>query len=169
MNQLQIFNSQEFGQVRMVEIEGKPYAVAKDVASVLGYSNPRDAISRHCKGVVKHDTPTSSGVQEMSLIPEGDIYRLIIRSKLPEAEKFEQWVMDEVLPSLRKTGSYTLEGTVVPMLDTMTKQMVLLQEQLDEMKHSALFKQNINPRYIWERLIPEFFCAIDKPVFERYF
>lgn len=71
MNDLQIFNNEEFGEVRMTEIDGKPYFVATDVATALGYATPRDAVSRHCKGVVKRDTPTSSGVQSMSYINEG--------------------------------------------------------------------------------------------------
>ena len=106
MNELQIFNSEEFGEIRTIEIDGKPYFVGADVAKALGYNNPRDAVSRHCKGVVKRDTPTSSGIQSMSYINEGDLYRLIMKSKLPSAEKFESWVMDEVLPTIRKTGSY---------------------------------------------------------------
>ncbi len=103
---LQIFNSEEFGRVRTVQIDGKPYFVATDIANALGYTNPRDAVSRHCKGVVKRDTPTSSGTQQMSYINEGDVYRLIMKSKLPSAERFESWVMDEVLPSIRKNGGY---------------------------------------------------------------
>lgn len=106
MNDLQIFSNNEFGEIRTVEIDGNPYFVANDVANALGYSNPRKAIIDHCKGVTKRDTPTSSGVQSMSYINEGDLYRLIMKSKLPSAEKFESWVMDEVLPTIRKTGSY---------------------------------------------------------------
>lgn len=71
MNELQIFNSEEFGEVRTIEIDGKPYFVGSDVAKALGYSNPRKAILDHCKGVTKRDTPTSSGVQSMSYINEG--------------------------------------------------------------------------------------------------
>ena len=112
MNELQIFNSGEFGEIRTIEIDGKPYFVGTDVAKALGYNNPRDAVSRHCKGVVKHDTPTSSGIQLMSYINEGDLYRLIMKSKLPSAEKFEAWVMDEVLPTIRKTGSYQKPMTI---------------------------------------------------------
>ena len=107
MNHLQIFNNAEFGQIRTVEIEGKIYFVGKDVANALGYGNPRDAIARHCKGVVKHDSFKEGG-QEIALIPEGDMYRLITHSKLESAERFESWVFDEVLPSLRKTGSYEM-------------------------------------------------------------
>lgn len=80
--------------------------VASDVAKALGYSNPRKAVNDHCKGVTKRDTPTSSGVQPISYINEGDMYRLIMRSKLPTAEKFEDWVVNEVLPSIRKNGGY---------------------------------------------------------------
>lgn len=102
-----IFKNEEFGQIRTVEIDGKPYFVGKDIANSLGYSNPRDAISRHCKGVVKHDSFKEGG-QNISLIPEGDMYRLITHSKLESAERFESWVFDEVLPTLRKTGSYEM-------------------------------------------------------------
>lgn len=107
MNELQIFNNEEFGQVRTVEMDGKPYFVGKDVANALGYSNPRDAISRHCRGVVKHDSFREGG-HPIALIPEGDMYRLITHSKLESAERFESWVFDEVLPTLRKTGSYEM-------------------------------------------------------------
>lgn len=106
MNNIQVFNNPEFGDIRTVEIDGKPYFVGTDVAKALGYSNPRKAILDHCKGVTKRDTPTSSGIQLMSYINEGDLYRLIMKSKLPSAEKFESWVMDEVLPTIRKTGAY---------------------------------------------------------------
>lgn len=92
--------------VRAVEVDGEPWFVAKDVAGLLGYSNINDAVARHCKGVVKHDLPTESGVQAFSIIPERDVYRLVMRSKLPAAERFEEWVVGEVLPSIRKTGSY---------------------------------------------------------------
>ena len=84
-NQLQIFNNPEFGEIRWIKINGKDYAVGKDVAKCLGYSNPRDAIIRHCKGVVKHDGFKEGG-QCIALIPEGDIYRLVANSKLPGAD-----------------------------------------------------------------------------------
>lgn len=105
MQELKIFNNSEFGNIRTVEIDGKPYFVGKDVANALGYSNPRDAISRHCKGVVKHDSFKEGG-QLIALISEGDMYRLITHSKLESAERFESWVFDEVLPTIRKTGGY---------------------------------------------------------------
>lgn len=121
MNSLQIFNSEEFGEIRTIEIDGKPYFVGTDVAKALGYSNPRKAILDHCKGVTKRDTPTSSGVQSMSYINEGDLYRLIMKSKLPSAEKFESWVMDEVLPAIRKTGSYQKPMTIAEQIQLLAQ------------------------------------------------
>lgn len=106
MNELQIFNSEEFGEVRTVEIDRKPYFVANDVAKALGYKRPADAVTAHCKGSVKHRYLTDGGEQELKVIPEGDIYRLTVRSKLPSAERFERWVFDEVIPSIRKNGGY---------------------------------------------------------------
>jgi prophage antirepressor-like protein len=130
MNELQIFNSEEFGDIRTAEIDGKPYFVGTDVAKALGYNNPRDAVSRHCKGVVKRDTPTSSGIQSMSYINEGDLYRLIMKSKLPSAEKFESWVMDEVLPTIRKTGSYQKPMTLEEQLQIVAKGTLEVKEEI---------------------------------------
>ena len=107
-NKLMTFTNEEFGNVRTAIINGKPYFCASDVAKALGYKRPNDAVSQHCRATVKHSTPISGKMQEINFIPEGDIYRLIIRSKLPSAEKFENWVMDEVLPQLRQTGSYSM-------------------------------------------------------------
>lgn len=136
MNELQIFNSGEFGEIRTVEINGKPYFVGTDVAKALGYNNPRDAVSRHCKGVVKHDTPTSSGVQLMSYINEGDLYRLIMKSKLPSAEKFESWVMDEVLPTIRKTGSYRKPLTTVEQIQVIATGFLDHEERLNRLENT---------------------------------
>ena len=112
MNELQIFNSEEFGEIRTVEIDGKPYFVANDVARALGYKRPADAVTAHCKGSVKHRYLTDGGEQELKVIPEGDIYRLTVRSKLPSAEKFEKWVFDEVIPSIHQYGAYMTEQTI---------------------------------------------------------
>ena len=136
MNELQIFNSEEFGEIRTIEIDGKPYFVGTDVAKALGYNNPRDAVSRHCKGVVKHDTPTSSGVQSMSYINEGDLYRLIMKSKLPSAEKFESWVMDEVLPTIRKTGSYQKPLTTVEQIQVIATGFLDHEERLNRLENT---------------------------------
>ena len=106
MNTPQTFSNEKFGRVRIVMVDNKPMFLANDVAKALGYINTRDAISKHCKGVAKRDTPTKSGNQQVSYIPESDVYRLVMRSKLPQAEQFQDWVCDEVLPTIRKTGGY---------------------------------------------------------------
>ena len=107
MNELQIFESAEFGALRTLDIEGKIYFVGQDVAVALGYAKPRNAITAHCKGALKRGILTNGGKQQMYVIPEGDLYRLVTHSELPAAEKFESWVFDEVLPTIRKTGQYS--------------------------------------------------------------
>lgn len=110
MNELQIFNSPEFGEIRTVTVDHEPWFVGKDAAEALGYSNTRDAISKHVdeedKGVAKRDT--LGGTQDMVIINESGLYALIFGSNLPTAKRFKHWVTSEVLPSLRKTGTYTM-------------------------------------------------------------
>ncbi len=131
--------------IRVVERDGIPMFVAKDVASLLGYSNINDAIKRHCEGVVKHDLPSSSGTQSFSLIPEFDVYALILRSKLPEAKKFRRWVCEEVLPSIRKTGSYTANQPVVPQtLPEALRLAADLAEKLEDAKPKIAFAESVN-------------------------
>lgn len=146
MNNLQVFNNKEFGSIRTINIDGKPWFVANDIAKALGYSNARDAVSKHCKGVAKRDTPTSSGVQSVSYINEGDMYRLIMRSKLPSAQRFEEWVVDEVLPSIRQNGGYianqenlTPEQIVANALVVAQNILAQKEKQIEEMKPKAEF------------------------------
>ena len=114
MNELRIFSNPELGNVRMVMIDGKPYFVGNDVARILEYSRPSDAVSTNCKGAVMYRIPTAGGIQSARVIPEGDMYRLIIKAAVQSnsekvrnaAEKFEKWIFDEVLPEIRRTGSY---------------------------------------------------------------
>ena len=87
-NGMQVFKNEEFGQVRVIDDGGKTLFCGADVAQALGYARPGKAIIDHCKGVLKRDTLTSGGMQSLSYIPEGDVYRLIVHSKLPAAEKF---------------------------------------------------------------------------------
>ena len=158
MNEIQIFKNEEFGEVRIIDIDGKPHAGATDVARALGYTNPHDAILRHCKGVVKREgvsqTTNQHGVTteqtvEMNFIPEGDVYRLIVRSQLPSAEKFERWVFEEVLPSIRKHGAYMTPDTLDRMISTPEFGIKLLTALKDEQdKNKAL--QSDNSRLIQE-------------------
>ena len=134
MSNLMVFNNQDFGQVRTVNIEGKPYFVGKDIAEALGYKLPRKAISDHCKGVLKQNILTDGGLQEMLIIPEGDIYRLIIKSKLPQAEKFESWVFDEVLPQIRKTGQYQVKPkSNLDLLELQVKALKEVEEKVTDL------------------------------------
>ncbi len=91
--EISTFNNEEFGEIRTIQENGEVLFCGADIAKALGYSNTRDALSRHCKGVVKCDTPTNGGVQTLGFISEGDVYRLIAHSKLPGAERFERYVI----------------------------------------------------------------------------
>lgn len=108
MNELKVFNSEEFGDVRTVTINGDPWFVGKDVAAALGFTNPRDAISTHVfdedKGVESIDT--LGGKQKMTVINESGLYALVFGSRLKSAQRFKHWVTSEVLPAIRKTGGY---------------------------------------------------------------
>ena len=119
MNNLQIFNNEEFGTVRGFEINGEPWFVGKDVAELLGYSDTSDALKRHVdeddKGVC--EIPTPGGLQKCISINESGMYSLILRSNLPEAKRIKRWVTAEVLPTLRKTGSYSLQRSDSYMIE----------------------------------------------------
>ena len=155
-NQIQVFENTEFGKVRVIEENGKPLFCGNDVAKALGYSNAPDAMRRHCRAIVKRDTPISGKMQEINYIPEGDVYRLITHSKLPAAEKFELWVFDEVLPTVRKTGGYVANddlfiSTYLPSADDATKllfkttleTMRNLNEQNVKLKQEVEYKENV--------------------------
>lgn len=112
MNDLAIFENPEFGHIRGLKIEGEPWFVGKDVAAALGYSDTAQAIRKHIddedKGVVESTTP--GGKQNITIINESGLYSLMLKSKLPGAKKFKRWVTSEVLPSIRKTGAYSMPG-----------------------------------------------------------
>ena len=109
-NKIEIFKNEQFGEVRTILEGEKVLFCAADVAKALGYTNPNKAVNDHCRAITKRSTPISGKVQSINFIPEGDVYRLIIRSKLPAAEKFELWVFDEVIPTIRKTGGYMTDS-----------------------------------------------------------
>lgn len=115
-NQMQVFCFED-AAVRTIERNGEPWFVGKDVAEILGYKNPHKAIREHCKGVNETFTPSAGGPQTVKIIPERDLYRLIMRSKLPAAERFEEWVVAEVLPAIRKTGQYSARDKRRPEIE----------------------------------------------------
>lgn len=134
MSNIQIFENAEFGKVRTVEVNGEPWLVGKDVAEALGYSNPRDALSKHVdpddKGVANCDTP--SGVQPMTIINESGLYSLVLSSKLPGAKKFKRWVTCEVLPSIRKNGGYIHGQETMSDTELIAKALLMSQKIINE-------------------------------------
>lgn len=138
MNELQVFNNPEFGEVRTIEIDNKPYFVGKDVAEILGYSNPQKAIRDHIDEDDKtvNESFTVNGTQAV-LINESGLYSLILSSKLPTAKKFKRWVTSEVIPTIHKHGAYmtpeTLEAAILNP-DTMIKLCTALKDEQDKNK-----------------------------------
>lgn len=123
---LQVFQHSEFGELQVVNIEGKLFFPATASAKALGYTNPQKAVRDHCKGVNETFTPTPGGKQRMRIIPEGDLYRLIVHSRLPAAERFERWVFDEVLPTIRQQGAYipNVQATITQAINTAVSQTI---------------------------------------------
>jgi len=152
---LKTFRSPEFGELTPFVVDSKVYFPAIRCAQILGYSNPKEAVLRHCKpeGVVRHDVPTNGGMQPMKFISEGNLYRLIIRSKLPGAQYFEHWVFDEILPTIRKQGFFidparVLDPDVIIQLANRVKELQnqlnitseknqVLTQQIDELQPKA--------------------------------
>ncbi|MBQ8297104.1 MAG: DUF3486 family protein [Ruminococcus sp.] len=130
MNNLKVFQNSDFGELSVMMIDGKEYFPAAQCARILGYSNPQKAVRDHCDedGCTKRSVIDSLGrTQEMKFINEGNLYRLIIRSKLPAAKKFERWVFDEVLPEIRRSGGYggiNLEEVIARAVSTAVSETV---------------------------------------------
>ena len=144
---MEVFENQEFGSIRVLQEAGKTFFCASDVAKALGYVNPYAAVKRHCRGpltkregvVHKVNQYGNAGEQvvEISFITEGDVYRLIVHSKLPSAERFEHWVFDEVLPSIRKHGVYMSDSILDQVIQhpeviyPLAQELVAEREQLE--------------------------------------
>lgn len=160
MNELQVFKNEKFGTVRTITENGKTLFCGTDVARALGYTNPQKAIRDHCKGGTKrsgvslttnqHGTTTEQ-VTEMTFIPEGDIYRLAARSKLPGADEFERWIFDEVLVSVNHTGGYLGDTAGMSDMDILARAVLIGQRQIEqknaqiaEMKPKALFADAVS-------------------------
>jgi prophage antirepressor-like protein len=145
--ELQVFN---FGAlpVNIVDRNNEPWFIMNDICNILGYANPRDALARHCKekGVAKCDTLTSGGRQEVTIINEANLYRLITKSKKPNAEKFEDWVMDDVLPAIRRHGVYRIpEQTqdVLPLLKAAVTQIENLKAENEALLPDAAYTRAV--------------------------
>lgn len=153
--ELQIFENSEFGKIRtIVDDNGRILFCGSDVAKALGYMEPHKAVRRHTKGGIKHPTLTEGGMQELIFIPEPDVYRLIFRSKLPSAVHFESWVVEIVLPTIRKHGAYITPQTLEQLManpNTATKlfhELKQLEMSLTDMQpkaeyYNALVETNV--------------------------
>lgn len=147
----QAFSSHEFGTIRTVTRDGVPMFCAKDVAVALGYQNTNDAIRKHCKGVaICYPLKTAGGVQDVRFITEGDMYRLIASSKLESAQRFESWVFDEVIPSIRRDGAYVASDGTEDDATLMARALLAAKRAIDrkdaliaEMKPKVLFADTV--------------------------
>lgn len=149
---IQIFNNSEFGDIRTLEENGKPLFCGSDVAKALGYTNAPDALTRHCRAIVKRDTPISGKIQSINFISEGDVYRLITHSRLPGAERFEKWVFDEVLPTIRRHGVYAMDE----LLANPDVMIAALQElKAEREKCRAMEMENAENRQLISELTPK--------------
>lgn len=152
MYEIQVFKNENFGEIRVAEVNGEPWFCAVDVTRVLGYSNGRDAVSKHCRreGVVKRDgvseTTNQYGITtkqnvQLTYINEGNLYRLITHSKLPSAEQFETWVFEEVLPSIRKHGAY-MSSEVIEKTITDPDFLIKLATELKQERQAKEIAEN---------------------------
>lgn len=151
MNELKVFNSEEFGDVRTVTINGDPWFVGKDVAAALGFTNPRDVISTHVfdedKGVESIDT--LGGKQKMTVINESELYALVFGSRLKSAQRFKHWVTSEVLPAIRRTGGYQMpapQGKELLALAVLEAQKTIEAQntEIERMKPKAIFADAVS-------------------------
>ena len=146
MNELQVFQNSQFGNLEILTIEGKEWFPAIQVAEILGYTNSYDAITRHTKkrGVVKHEVIDKLGrKQNKKFIDEGNLYRLITRSKLPQADEFEEWVFEDVLPSIRKHGIYATDNVIEQTIQNPDYIINVLTEYKKEKEHNLLLQQQV--------------------------
>ena len=145
MNDIQVFNSEQFGEIRTAGTAQEPIFCAADICRALGYSNGRKAISDHCDegDVTKRDTPTSSGVQSMTFVNESGMYSLIFGSKLESAKQFKKWVTSEVLPSIRKHGMYATGETIESILNNPENAIVILQAMQKERRERLAAQQQV--------------------------
>ncbi len=163
-NEMQIFECEEFGKVRTLQDDdGRILFCGSDVAKALGYRIPKDAVSAHCKGAVKHRLLTNGGYQEVKFVTEGDVYRLVVHSRLPSAEKFERWIFDEVLTTIRRTGGYVANEDMfienyLPFLDESYQnlfrlQMIAINKLNDRIRHDEPLVEFANQVANTENLI----------------
>lgn len=175
MDEMKIIHHKDFGSLNVAVINEKEYFPAVACAKALGYTNPGQAILDHCKGGHELRLPTNRGIQKVKYISEGDLYRLIIHSRLPSAERFEKWVFDEVLPDIRKNGSYCADAlgnipeivaaTVREILPQILKEMAPEKEGKRKKSNRAPGKIDKLPKEIREKVI--YMLYVEKDTYEE--
>lgn len=136
MNEIQIFNSVEFGTIRTIQIDNEPWFVAKDVTDKLGYSNGRDAVALHVDEEDKATVGISDGSQNrnMTIVNESGLYSLVLSSKLESAKKFKHWITSEVIPQIRRTGNYNFEEKIPKTFSAALRLAANLQEEKERLE-----------------------------------
>ena len=162
-NNIEIFNKKEFGEVRATSIDGEAYLMLADVCRVLGIKNSRQAKTRLSeKGVINTDIQTNGGIQKADFINESNLYKLIFQSRKAKAEKFSDWVTEEVLPSIRKTGAYMTPDTIEKMIANPDFSIKLLEELKEQQEINASLEQENNMLVIKNQFL-ETDAEINKP------
>lgn len=136
-----VFSNPQFGQIRTAGTKDDPMFCAVDVARALGYANPAKAVIDHCKGVTILETPTKGGVQPIKFIKEPEVYRLIFKSTAPNAEQFNSWLAEEVLPSIRRNGAYMTDATIESIIADPENGIRLLMALKDERRMRRLAEE----------------------------
>lgn len=161
MNEIQAFNSLEFGQIRTINIEGEPWFVGKDIAAALGYKNISDALIKHVdiedKGVAKCDT--LGGNQEMTVINESGMYSLVLSSRLDSAKKFKRWVTNDILPSIRKHGMYATDE-LINNPDLLIQVATQLKDERSKRQELELREQTNRPKVLFAESVEASKCSI---------
>lgn len=151
MKEMQIFKNDDFGEIRATEIDGEPWFVGKDIAEMLGYTNPQKAVRNHVdyedKGVNEMDTP--GGTQQIIIINESGLYSLILGSKLPTAKKFKRWVTSEVLPAIRRHGAYLTDEKAFDVTHNSSGLADLLQQAADQLKQKDIQIERMKPKALF--------------------
>lgn len=141
-------------EIRTVDVEGETFWVAKDVCDILGYNNVSQTLEDHCKGIsIRYPLQTAGGTQEFRVINEPDLFRLIIKSQLPSAERFERWVFEEILPSIRKTGQYILEQRVAELEESISEDHKTLKSVMEFAGKIITMQEDVkNKKVLGEKL-----------------
>lgn len=139
-SEVAVFNHEIFGEIRITDRDGKPWFVAKDVATALGYADPGRAVRAHCKGGGEMPSPSVGGTQTVKIIPESDVYRLVMRSRLPEAEKFQDWVVEEVLPEIRQARAMRMTNERLAAIEAKNE---VFQEKIEEDAPKVEFHERV--------------------------